>query len=364
VGVDAEHRRLVNGVAGHAFAAAGAEAPVIQAPMAGAGGVELAVAAIRGSAVGSLPCALLGADAVIEQVAAVRAAAAGPLNLNFFCHTLVETVDDSAWRQRLAPYYAEYGVGPPETAPALRRPFDAAMAEVVETVRPEIVSFHFGLPEPALLDRVKASGALVLSSATSVAEARWLAARGVDIVIAQGFEAGGHSARFLPAPPGTEVGLFALLPQIVDAVDVPVIAAGGIADARGIAAAFALGASAVQLGTAYLHTPEATIGAAHRALLRGDAAEVTRFTNVISGRLARGLPNRLIEEVGPVSADAPPFPHASTALAELKKAAEAQGRTDFSTMWSGQAARLGVPEAADTLTRRIVTETLAVLARL
>lgn len=349
--------------AGHALAAVGAQAPVIQAPMAAAGGVALASAAIRGGAVGSLPCALVDADTVVAQAAAVRTAATGPLNLNFFCHSLIETVDDNAWRQRLAPYYAEYGVGPPETAPALRRPFDAAMAEAVETVRPEIVSFHFGLPDEALLGRVKATGALILSSATSVAEARWLAARGVDMVIAQGFEAGGHTARFLPAPPSTEVGLFALLPQIADAVDVPVIAAGGIADARGIAAAFALGARAVQLGTAYLHTPEATIGAAHRALLQGEAAEVTRFTNLISGRLARGLPNRLIEELGPVGAEAPPFPHASTALVELKKAAEAQGRTDFSTMWSGQSARLGTPEPAEALTRRLVAETLAVLAR-
>jgi nitronate monooxygenase len=327
--------------------------PLIQAPMAGAGGVALAAAAIRGGGVGSLPCALLSAPQAIEQAAAVRAEARGPLNLNFFCHHLEAPGDDSAWRALLAPYYAEYGVGPPEVPPPLRRPFDEAMCEAVEAIAPEIVSFHFGLPSQALLDRVAATGARILSSATSVAEARWLALHGIDAVIAQGFEAGGHTARFLPAAAGTEMGLFALLPQIADAVDLPVIAAGGIADARGIAAAFALGACAVQLGTAYLHCPESLASPAHRALLLGKAAEATRFTNLISGGLARGLPNRLVEELGPVNPAAPPFPHASAALAGLRVAAEAQGRTDFSTVWSGQSARLGGPESAEALTRRL-----------
>lgn len=322
--------------------------------MAGAGGVALAVGVIRGGGIGSLPCALITPAQAVEQADAVRAEAHGPLNLNFFCHRLEAPGDDAAWRALLAPYYAEYRVGPPAAPPPLRLPFDAAMCAAVETIRPEIVSFHFGLPDAGLLARVAATGALILSSATSVAEARWLAARGVDAVIAQGFEAGGHTARFLPAPPGTEMGLFALLPQIADAVDVPVVAAGGIADARGIAAAFALGASAVQLGTAYLHCPESLASPAHRALLASEAAEVTRFTNLISGGLARGLPNRLVDELGPVNIAAPPFPHASAALATLRAAAEAKGRTDFSTIWSGQSARLGHPESAETLTRRLI----------
>ncbi len=322
--------------------------------MAGAGGVALAVAAIRGGGIGSLPCALVTPAQAVEQADAVRGEADGPLNLNFFCHSLEAPSDDAAWRALLAPYYAEYGVGPPAVPPPLRLPFDAAMCAAVETIRPEIVSFHFGLPDAGLLARVAATGALILSSATSVAEARWLAARGVNAVIAQGFEAGGHTARFLPTPPGTEMGLFALLPQIADAVDVPVVAAGGIADTRGIAAAFALGASAVQLGTAYLHCPESLASPAHRALLASEAAEVTRFTNLISGGLARGLPNRLVDELGPVNIAAPPFPHASAALATLRAAAEAKGRTDFSTIWSGQSARLGHPESAEILTRRLI----------
>jgi len=341
----------------------GAEAPIIQAPMAGAGGVDLAIAAIRGGSVGSLPCALISADDIVSQSAAVRAAASGPLNLNFFCHQLSDQVDDGAWVEALAPYYNEYGVGPPATTAPLRAPFDTERCAAVESVRPEIVSFHFGLPEKTLLDRVKATGAIVLSSATTLTEARWLADRGVDAIIAQGFEAGGHSGHFLPAPPGTEVGLFALLPQIVDAVDVPVIAAGGIADARGIAAAFMLGASAVQLGTAYLQSPESLVSDTHRALLQSEDAEVTRFTNLISGGLARGLPNRLVEELGPVNSAAPPFPYASNALVELRKRAEAMGRTDFSTLWSGQSARLVTPMAAEELTRSLAAQALALLAK-
>jgi nitronate monooxygenase len=339
---------------------AGASVPIIQAPMAGAGGIALAVAAIKGGGVGSLPCALIPPNAIADQAAAVRNAASGPLNLNFFCHVLPDGVDDAVWIAALAPYYREYDVGPPLSRPAPRAPFDAERCAIVEAVRPEIVSFHFGLPAPDLLARVKATGALILSSATTLAEARWLAERGVDDVIAQGFEAGGHSARFLDRAPGTDVGLFALLPQIADAVTVPVIAAGGIADARGVRAAIALGASAVQVGTAYLLTPESTASDAHRRLLQGGQAEVTRFTNMITGRPARGLPNRLVEELGPLHPAAPPFPHAGDALVELKAAAEAQGKTDFSTMWSGQAALLARPMGAEPLTRLLGEAALAV----
>lgn len=340
----------------------GVDAPIIQAPMAGSGGVDLAIGALRGGGVGSLPCALIPPADIAGQVAAVRAAASGPINLNFFCHILPETVDDGAWVAALAPYYAEYGVGPPAVPPPVRAPFDAVRCAVVENVRPEIVSFHFGLPGAELLARVKATGAQVWSSATTVAEARWLAERGVDAVIAQGFEAGGHSARFLPAPAGSDMGLFALLPQIVDAVDVPVIAAGGIADARGVVAALALGASAVQVGTAYLLSPESNAGETHRRLLQGPEAEVTRLTNLFTGRLARGLPNRLIEEQGPVSDAAPAFPYASNALALLKAEAEKRGDSSFTSMWSGQAARLARPMAAEALTRSLAEGALALMA--
>ncbi|QDX26491.1 nitronate monooxygenase [Sphingomonas suaedae] len=341
----------------------GARVPIIQAPMAGAGGVALAAAAIRGGAVGSLPCAMLTADQVREQVAQVRAQSDGPLNLNFFCHHLGDPPDETAWRALLQPFYDKEGVGPPETPPPLRTPFDAAMCAAVEEMRPEIVSFHFGLPDPALLDRIRRSGAIVLGNATTFAEARWLMGK-VDMVIAQGFEAGGHAGHFLAGH--RPVGTMALTRQIVreyDAILEPVIAAGGIGDAVGIAAALQLDAGAVQLGTAYLHSAEATISAAHRAAL----GEESVVTNLFSGGLARGIRNALIDAIGPVHPAAPRFPYASAALTELRRVAEADGRGDYSPLWAGQAAALGrpargePPEGAQALTERLASEAFALL---
>ena len=335
----------------------GAAVPIVQAPMAGAGGVDLCVAAIEVGALGSLPCAMLTPEQVEEQVAEVRRRSLGPVNLNFFCHTMPEGVDDRPWRALLRPYYDEYGVEPGPAGP-MRLPFDEAMCEAMGEIRPEVVSFHFGLPGEALLNRVRASGAFVLATATTVAEARWLAERGVDGIVAQGFEAGGHTGRFLAG--GEPVGLIALLPRIRDAVEMPVIAAGGIADARGIAAALLLGASAVQLGTAYLHTPEAEISDAHRAALHDGE---TVFTNLLTGGLARGVPGRLVRELGAVRAEAPPYPLAAAALAPLRTAAEARGEYGFGPMWAGEAASLGRPEPAAALTRRLAAEALALLGR-
>jgi nitronate monooxygenase len=330
----------------------GSRLPIIQAPMAGAGGVALAISAIEGGAAGSLPCAMLTPDEARAQVAEVRANAPGPLNLNFFCHVVPDGVDDGAWRALLAPLYARAGVATGDAAPP-RRPFDAAMCEAVEEIRPELVSFHFGLPNEALLARVRATGARLIGNATSIAEACWLAARGVDAIVAQGWEAGGHAGAFLGGDPAERIGLVALVPQIADAVDLPVIAAGGIGDARGIAAALTLGAAAVQLGTAYLHCPESLIGAAHRDGLAGEAAAHTAFTNVYSGGLARGLPGPLTDALGRVREEAPPFPLASAALAPL----------GLKPMWAGQAAALGRPERARALTERLGREALALLGR-
>lgn len=337
----------------------GARVPIIQAPMAGAGGVALAAAAIRGGAVGSLPCAMLTPDQLRDQVAQVRAQATGPLNLNFFCHRLGEAPDDAAWRALLAPFYAREGVGAPAAPPPPRAPFDAAMCAVVEEVRPTLVSFHFGLPDPALLDRVRATGALILGNATTLDEAIWLIGK-VDMVIAQGYEAGGHAGHFLHGY--RPVGTIALTRQVVlelDFAHMPVIAAGGIVDGAGIAAALMLGAGAVQLGTAYLFTPEATIGPAHRASLRGE----TVVTNLFSGGLARGARNALIDTLGPVHPLAPRFPHASAALAELRRSAEADGRGDYSPLWVGQAGEIGPPlgEGAQALTERLARDAFALL---
>ncbi len=342
----------------------GSRHPILLAPMAGAGGVDLAVAAMEGGAVGALPCAMLAPDDVREQAAAVRARVDGPLNLNFFCHAMPEGADDKAWRALLERYYSVFEIPGSDAQGPLRLPFDADMAAVVEEVGPELVSFHFGLPEDSLLDRVRQAGCRVLATATTVAEARWLAERGVDAIVAQGFEAGGHAGRFLPeSRPEEQMGLFALLPQIVDSTELPVIAAGGIGDGRAIAAAFALSAAAVQVGTAYLLSPESLIGAAHRTALQAEEAEHTAFTNLFSGGLARGLPTRLIQELGWTRPEAPPFPLAAAALLPIAKAANAAGETGFMPMWAGQAARLSPALPARELTERLACDALALIGR-
>ncbi len=336
----------------------GTEHPIVQAPMAGVGGVELCVSAIEGGALGSLPCGMLSPEQALAQAAEVRSLTDGPFALNFFCHNMPEQVDDGRWRALLGPYYAEFRVEP-ENGGTMRLPFGPEMAAVAEEVRPAVVSFHFGLPCEALLDRVKAIGAVIIGNATTPQEALWLEERGVDAIIAQGFEAGGHSGRFLGSDPAEALGLFALVPQIVDAVSVQVIAAGGIADGRGIAAAVTLGASAVQLGTAYLHAPEAHVSDVHRDRLSEGR---TVFTNLMSGGLARGLRGRLIDDLGPVRAEAPPYPLASAALAPITSAAESQGEYGFGPMWAGQAAPLGETIPASELTRKLAANALAILA--
>lgn len=338
----------------------GIQHPIIQAPMAGANLSAMAIAVSEAGGLGSLPCAMLNADGVRREVAAIRSATTKPFNLNFFCHRAVD-VDPAfadAWRKRLAPYYAEFGVdtATPASGPS-RAPFDDAMCAVVEECRPAVVSFHFGLPEEHLLERVRKTGAKILSSATTVAEARWLEDHGCDAIIAQALEAGGHRGLFLTDDLSSQLPLIALLPLVVDAVRVPVIAAGGIMDGRGAAAALALGAAGVQLGTAYLFCPEATISGAHRQALSDHDAH-TVVTNVMSGRPARGLVTRLIREVGPISPLAPPFPHASTAIAPLRTAAEARNSGDFSALWAGQAFALGREMGARELTHAIARETL------
>jgi nitronate monooxygenase len=337
----------------------GTEHPIVEAPMANAAGVELCVAAIAGGALGSLPCAMLSPDQMREQVAAVRAGAGRLLNLNFFCHRMPGKRDDQAWRALLRPYYDQFGMSEPAPAP-LRLPFDEAACAVVEEVRPEVVSFHFGLPDASLLDRVKGAGAKVFGCATTVEEARWLAERGVDAIIAQGFEAGGHTGRFLGSDPAEAMTLFALLPQVADAVQVPVIAAGGIGDGRGIAAAFALGASAVQLGTAYLRCPETLLSEGARESIGG---RPTVMTNIYSGGLARAGRGRLIDEIGPVRSEAPPYPLAGAASGPLFRAALERGDFDFMPILSGQAAPLGRPLLAAELTRRLAADALAVIGR-
>ena len=317
----------------------GTELPLIQAPMAGVQASALAVAVSNAGGLGSLPCAMLTLDTMRSEIAAIRAQTTRPFNVNFFCHAppVVSAEREARWRAALAPYHAEFGIDPGGiSAGPGRAPFTHEVADVLAEFEPPVVSFHFGLPAPELLARVRAWGAKVLASATTVDEACWLVAHGADAVIAQGVEAGGHRGLFLSDDLTTQVGLFALLPQVLRAVDVPVIAAGGIADARGVAAALALGAAGVQVGTAYLLCPEATTTAVHRAALKSDAARHTALTNLFTGRPARGIVNRVMRELGAIS-DAPPaFPLATAAIMPLRAKAEAQGSGDFSPLWSGQ----------------------------
>jgi nitronate monooxygenase len=343
------------------------EFPMVLAPMAGVMDADLVIAAAQGGALGSLPCAMLPVEKAREQINIIRKRVSAPINMNFFCHkpAEAEAASHARWKQRLAPYYEEHGIDPEAPINAANRaPFDAAMCELVEELKPEVVSFHFGLPEPSLLARVKAAGALVMSSATIVREAIWLEENGADVIIAQGAEAGGHRGMFLTDNIAEQPGTFALVPQVVDAVKVPVIAAGGIADGRGIAAAFALGAAGVQIGSAYLRCPESKVSAPARVALAQARDESTVITNVMTGRPARGVANRVMREVGPISPDAPVFPHAATGLAPLKAAAEKLGKVDFTNLWAGQAVRMGREMPATELTRALAGSALARLSQL
>jgi nitronate monooxygenase len=334
--------------------------PILQAPMAGAQASELAVAVSNTGGLGALPCAMLTVEGAREEVAKIRTATNRAFQMNFFCHqsTEADPIVETKWRERLAGYYNELGIDPASAGVSARAPFDEAFCALVEDARPKAVSFHFGLPRDDLYQRVRRTGAKVLCSATTVREARYLADKGVDAVIAQGSEAGGHRGMFLTDDVASQIGTFALVPQIVDAVDVPVIAAGGISDGRGIAAAFALGADGVQVGTAYLRTPEAKISAIHREALRTARDEDSVLTNIFTGRPARGVKNRLVREVGPISADAPAFPLAGGALMPLRAKAEAARSGDFSPLWTGQAGPLSREMPAGELTTMLAEEAL------
>jgi nitronate monooxygenase len=343
----------------------GLEHALIQAPMAGVQGSALAIAVSQAGGLGSLPCAMLSPEQIRSEIEAIRAATTRPYNLNFFCHTpppesIATPEREVAWRKLLAPYYAEHGIDAAAIpSGAGRAPFSAALCDLIEPYQPPVVSFHFGLPDAALVHRVKAWGGKVLSSATTVAEALWLEHHGADAIIAQGVEAGGHRGMFLlhdefGTHPGlskafpddwrdelsTQQGTFTLLPQIVAAVQVPVIAAGGIADRAGVQAAFALGASAVQIGTAFMLCNEATTSPPHRKALAHSAEHPeqhhTQLTNLFTGRPARGITNRVMRELGAINTEAPAFPTSTAAIAPLRAAAEKANSADFSPFWSGQ----------------------------
>ena len=334
----------------------GVEQPLIQAPMAGVQGSSLAIAVSNAGGLGSLPCAMLTPAAMRTELETIRASTAQPFNVNFFVHRPPEPdpVGEARWRAALRPYYAELGLDAHDVpAGAGRLPFNDEAADVLEDLRPPVVSFHFGLPSPALLARVRSLGATILASATTVDEGLLLEANGADAVIAQGIEAGGHRGMFLSSDLTTQIGTFALVPQLVKALTVPVIAAGGMATPGCVRAARALGAAGVQVGTAYLLCAEATTSSIHRSALRSDAARHTALTNVFTGRPARGIVNRFIRECGPMSDLAPAFPLAGAAVAPLRVAAEEMGSGDFSPLWAGQHAPDPSDVSAAELTRKL-----------
>lgn len=339
--------------------------PILQAPMAGATGSAMAIAVGNAGGLASLPCAMLSPEQIREEVALIRQHSQAPLNLNFFCHTPPAPDPERAerWKEALRPYYQELGADFDTPTPVSNRaPFDADSCALVETLRPEVVSFHFGLPEQALLDRVRATGARIISSATTVEEAVWLERNGCDAIIAMGYEAGGHRGMFLSEQLHTQVGTFALIPQIANAVSVPVIAAGGIAEGRSVAAAFILGASAVQVGTAYLFCPEAKVSKPHHQALRSATDSQTALTNIFTGRPARGIVNRIMSELGPMSALAPAFPLAGGALMPLRAKAEPQGNGGFMNLWAGQAVGIKHELSAAELTRQLADNALKILS--
>lgn len=313
--------------------------PIIQAPMAGSQNHQLAAAVSEAGGLGSIPAGMLNAETLDAELTAMAALTRKPYNVNFFCHQTPTAVParNEAWLALLAPFLEELQIDPASIpSGATRQPFDAAMAEVVERHRPPVVSFHFGLPASELLQRVRATGAKILSSATTLEEGRWLQEQGVDAVIAQGVEAGGHRGIFLSEDIDGQIGTFALVPQLVSALDIPVIAAGGIADARGVAAAQMLGAAGVQVGTAYLLCDESRASALHRQALQSPAAQHTVLTTLFSGRPARGMVNRIIRELGPRPDAVPAFPLAGNAIGALRAQAEPQGIDHFSPLWAGQ----------------------------
>ena len=320
----------------------GTEFPIIQAPMAGVQDSALVIAVSNAGGLGSLPCAMLTPETLYAELTAIKSQTEKPFNVNFFCHTPPEPNIECElkWLEILQPYFKEFDINSADIKRgAGREPFSVKAADILEEFKPPVVSFHFGLPSNSLLSRVKDWGATILASATTIEEAKWLEKNGADAIIAQGIEAGGHRGMFLSNDLSTQIERFALVTRLIERVKLPVIAAGGISSAKDVADALSLGASAVQIGTAYLLCPESKTSPIHRDALKSEDAKETVLTNIFSGRPARGIINRFIREIGPINADAPEFPLATAAVAEIRKKAEAAGSGDFSPLWCGQNAK-------------------------
>lgn len=333
--------------------------PLIQSPMAGVQDAGLAVAVAVAGALGSLPCAMLKPAQLEAALTELSVKTSKPINLNFFCHQepQPDPAIEAQWQQLLQPYYDELGITLENLPNAgSRKPFNHVTADILEANPPAVISFHFGLPDSTLVNRVKKLGCKILSSATTVAEAQWLEEHGADAIIAQGIEAGGHRGMFLSTDLGTQLSTSELTCRILQSTTLPVISAGGIATASEVTAMLELGASAVQVGTSYLCSDEANTSSGHRAALMSATADDIQVTNLLTGRPARGISNRLMKELGPLLDFAPAFPLAANALVPLRRAAEKQGNYEFSPLWSGTNTTGVASVPAAEITRNLVSQ--------
>jgi nitronate monooxygenase len=347
----------------------GIETPIVQAPMAGAATPALAAAVSNAGALGGIGIAPSPVETARTMIRQIREATTRPFQVNLFCHrpAVADPAREAAWIAYLAPAYARFGAQPPsgliEAYPSYL--VNDEMHAMLLDERPPVVSFHFGLPDASRIADFHSAGIILLATATNLAEARAIEAAGIDAVVAQGIEAGGHRGLFNPDAPDERLSTFALTRQLVQELDIPVIAAGGIMDGAGIAAVLALGAGAAQLGTAFLSCPESAADDAYRAALLGDAARTTTLTKVISGRPARGIVNKFIA-LGE-SSDAPPvpdFPIAYDAERALNQAAKATGDSGYAAQWAGQSAFLSRTMPAAELVATLRAELAEAAVRL
>jgi nitronate monooxygenase len=339
----------------------GIELPLIQAPMAGTSTPALAAAVSNAGGLGSIGIGAASAEAARAMIRAVRTATGCPFNVNVFCHrpAVADANREAAWLNRLAPVFARHGAEPPRQLREIYRSFvaDDAMLAVLLEERPKVVSFHFGLPSRERIDALHAAGIVLLATATNLEEGHAVAAAGIEAVVAQGYEAGGHRGVFDPDLPDDRLGTLALTRLLVTGLDIPVIAAGGIMDGAGIAACLTLGASAAQLGTAFIACPESSADAGFRAALLGPAARHTVMTSAISGRPARCLANKFTELGAAVDAQAiPAYPIAYDAGKALHAAATAAGESGYGAHLAGQGAPLARSLPAATLVAELRSE--------
>ena len=321
--------------------------------MAGAQDDVLAIAVAQAGGVGSIACATLTPQEIHASSTRFLNASTGPLNLNFFCHTMPQhdPKREALWLNELKGFYEELSLPLEYPISGMPRTLDADMVDVTCTINPAIVSFHFGLPAVKFIDQIRRIGAKIIATATTVTEAQYLEANGCDAVIAQGKSAGGHQGVFLPTETPQLLSTSDLVQNIVATVNIPVIAAGGIANAEGIRAIMERGASGVQIGTRFLKSPQSTITPIHRRILEGQTDRPTAITNVFTGRPARGLVNKLVRKIGPINPNVQAYPMAIPALAPLKAATV--GSDDFVSLWAGENWKTGQPKPAADIVKEL-----------